>query len=99
MKDSFDPILYNIVVKRKENIEIEFDMIIPSYPLMKHHTQCKDTYLKYIQFCTLPKRFYINDKHHKVGIKESEICGLCKIEIELCRKYAVDLRGLNGNLV
>ena len=39
--------------------------------LLKHHTKCQDTYLKYIQFRTLYKRFYTNDKLSKLGLKTS----------------------------
>ena len=39
-----------------------------------------DTYLRYIQFRTLHRRFYTNDILHKIGIKDSDMCSLCKKE-------------------
>ena len=39
-----------------------------------------DTYLRYIQFRTLHRRFYTNNILHKIEIKDSDICGLCKKE-------------------
>ena len=39
-----------------------------------------DIYLRYIQFRTLHRRFYTNNILHKIGIKDSEICGLCNRE-------------------
>ena len=40
----------------------------------------EDMYLRYIQFRTLHRRFYTNNILYKIGIKDSEICGLCKGE-------------------
>ena len=39
-----------------------------------------DTYLRYIQFRTLHRRFYTNNILQKIGIKDSELCSLCKTE-------------------
>ena len=45
-----------------------------------HHGCYKDSYLKYIQFRTLHKRFYTNVKLFKMEIKNSALCSFCKIE-------------------
>ena len=47
-----------------------------------HHACYSDTYLKYIQFRTIHKRFYTNDKLFKMGIKKSPNCSLCSIEVD-----------------
>ena len=39
-----------------------------------------DIYLRYIQFRTLHRRLYTNNILHKIGIKDSEMCSLCKTE-------------------
>ena len=40
----------------------------------------EDVYLRYIQFRTLHRRFYTNDKLFKMKIKESSLCDMCKID-------------------
>ena len=45
-----------------------------------HQATYKDTYLKYIQFCTLHKRFYTKEKLYKMGIKTSALCTFCNTE-------------------
>ena len=45
-----------------------------------YHANYKDTYLKYIQFRTLHKRFYTNEKLYKMGMKASALCTFCDDE-------------------
>ena len=40
----------------------------------------EDVYLRYIQFRTLHRRFYTNDKLFKMKIKESSLCDMCKTD-------------------
>ena len=79
MNDSYDHLLYNIIVdKWNENAEIELSTICIGRSFLNHHLKYKDTYLKY----TLHKRFYTNEKLHKMGIKESNLCGMFRLEVD-----------------
>ena len=59
------------------------DLDYTSFELQKsfhlHHASFKDCYLKYTQFRTLHRRFFTNDKLHKMGIKPSGMCSFCKV--------------------
>ena len=46
----------------------------------KKISQIDGIYLRYIQFRTLHRRFYTNNILHKIGINDSETCGLCNRE-------------------
>ena len=70
--------LGNIVSKWRENSIMEMESISVSRSFSKHHINDKDTYLKYLQFQTLHYRFFTNDKLFTIGIKESNICSMCK---------------------
>ena len=61
-------------------MDIELETIILGRSFMKHHAKYKDTYLKYIQFRTLHKRFYTHEKLHK--IKRANICSICRNEVD-----------------
>ena len=82
IKDSNDTVLDNIVNKWSEKSELEMESICISRSFIKHHTVYKDTYLKYIQFRTLHHRFFTNDILFCIGIKPSNICGMCNMEID-----------------
>lgn len=64
-------VLDNIVLQWKENLHTEMETSSLGICFMKHHLRYKDTYLKYIQFCTLHHRFYTNEtfKLFKTGLK------------------------------
>ena len=51
----------------------------PSTSFNLHHASYKDTHLKYIQFRTLHKCFYTNQKLFKMGIKKPPLCALCSL--------------------
>ena len=53
------------------------ESISVSRSFIKHHIVYKDTYLKYIQFRTLHHRFFTNDKSFLIGIKPTNIYGMC----------------------
>ena len=64
------------------NIDIELSTICIGRSFLNHHLKYKDTHLKYIEFGTLFKRFYENEKLHKMGIKVSYLCGMCPLEVD-----------------
>ena len=71
----------NIVVKWNEKTDMEMETISVGRSFIKHHINYKDTYLKYIQFRTLHHRFFTNDQLFVMGIKQTNICGMCN-EVE-----------------
>ena len=62
------------------------DLEFTSFELQKsfhlHHTSFKDCYLQYTQFRTLHRRFFTNDKFHKMGIKPTALCSFCKVSLD-----------------
>ena len=80
LEESFDYVLYNIIDKWKENIDIELNTNCIRRAILNQHLKYKDTYLKYFQFCTLEKRFYT---YETLDIKVSAYCGLCRHEVDL----------------
>ena len=60
------------------NMETELETISLGCLFTKRHTKYKDTYLKYIQFHFLHKIYHM--KLCQMRLKESSICGICKIE-------------------
>ena len=83
--------IYKIMLGKNKNILVEtsnkwnekMELSISSLSMgrsFRKITIIDDTYLKYIQFRTLHRRFYTNNVLHKIGIKDSDICGLCKKE-------------------
>ena len=62
MKGSNEHILDNICDSWKEKSGPELCNFTLSTSFSLHHTEYQDTYLKYIQFKTLHKRFYTHDK-------------------------------------
>ena len=77
IKDSNEMVLNNIVNKWTEKSELEMESISVSRSFIKHHSVYKDTHLKYIHFCTWHHRFFTNDKLFLIGIKPTNICGMC----------------------
>ena len=82
MKESFDHVLFNISERWSDKTGSDWGTITFSRSFIKHDSYFKDTYLKYIQFRTLHKRFYTNEKLFKMGIKNSELCGMCHKEVD-----------------
>ena len=70
------------VAKWCANTNFDFNSFDLSRSFQKHHIIYKDTYLKYIQFCTLHHRFFTNEKLFKIGIKKSNVCGFCKDQVD-----------------
>ena len=77
--------------KWKKCTDIEIETINLGRSFLRHHMKYKGTYLKYIQFCTLHKRFYTSTKLSKMGIKESVSCGICKIVERMLFKCTVSI--------
>ena len=82
VKNSDTHILDTLVDKWAENSDVVTDTISISRSFQKHHLNYKDTYLKYLQFRTLHHRFYTNEKLFKMGILKSDLCSMCKIEVD-----------------
>ena len=80
IKDSNDQVLDNIATKWHNKTNIELESYSLGHSFAKHHRFYNDTYLKYIQFRTLHYRFYTNDKLFVMGIKDSNVCGMCQTE-------------------
>ena len=81
--------IYKIMLGKNKNIETsdkwneKMDLSISSLSMRRSFKKIiiiDDTYLRYIQFRTLHRRFYTNNILHKIGIKVSDICSLCKKE-------------------
>ena len=71
-------ILHEISVKWGEKTQTNFCSIDFSRSFTFHHSLFTDCYLKYTQFRTLHRRFYTNEKLHKMGIKTTSSCIFCK---------------------
>ena len=71
-------ILGELTDKWRNKTELEFSNFKLQKSFHLHHTSFKDCYLKYTQFRTLHRRFFTNDKLHKMGIKPSDQCSFCK---------------------
>ena len=61
---------------------VDIDSLSLSRSFSKHHIQYKDTYLKYLQFRTLHHRFYTNDTLLVMGLVQSDLCSMCKTEVD-----------------
>ena len=83
--------IYKIMLGKHNNILLEtsdkwnekMNLSISSFSIgrsFKKISTIDDTYLRYIQFRTLHRSFYTNNILHKIGIKDSEMCSLCKTE-------------------
>ena len=70
------------MINRKRALTLKLKQQVLPDDFVKHQTKYKDTWLKYIQSCTLHKRFYTNERLYKKGIKDSGVCGICKKEID-----------------
>ena len=79
LKGSNSHILDNIVSTWNKNTVRNICNHDLSTSFNLHQAHYKDTYLKYIQFRTLHKRFYTiaNEKLYKMGIKASALCSFC----------------------
>ena len=82
VKNSDTHILDTLVEKWAENTDIVTDAISVSRSFHKHHLNYKDTYLKYLQFRTLHHRFYTNEKLFFMGLVQSNLCSMCKTEVD-----------------
>ena len=72
-------ILGELTDKWRNKTELEFSNFELQKSFHLHHTSFKDCYLKYTQFRTLHRRFFTNDKLHKMGIKPNDQCSFCKV--------------------
>ena len=79
IKGSNSNILDSIVEKWSA---IDTDSLSLSRSFSKHHIHYKDTYLKYLQFRTLHHRFYTNEKLLVMGLVQSDLCSMCKSEVD-----------------
>ena len=81
--------IYRIMLGKNNNILVEtsgkwnekMNLSISSFSIgrsFKKISTIDDTDLRYIKFRTLHRRFYTNNILYKVGIKDSEMCSLCK---------------------
>ena len=80
VKGSNSNILDNIVNTWGKKMDLQLNNFDLSTSFNLHHGCYKNTYLQYIQFRTLHKRFFTNEKLFKMGIKNSPMCALCNIE-------------------
>ena len=80
LKGANTHILNNIVSTWNKNTVHNLYNHDLSTSLNLHQAYYKDTYLKYIQFRTLHKRFYTNEKLYKMGIEASALCSFCNAE-------------------
>ena len=74
-----DNIITNACTKWSDKISSRIDF----FSMRKSFNKIQmvdDVYLRYIQFRTLHRRFYTNDKLFKMKIKESSLCDMCKID-------------------
>ena len=69
---------------------INIDSMSLSRSFSKHHIHYKDTYLKYLQFRTLHHRFYTNEKLLVMGLVQSELCSMCKSEVDSIEHMLLD---------
>ena len=82
VKNSDTHILDTLVEKWAENSDVVTDAISVSRSFHKHHLNYKDTYLKYLQFRSLHHRFYTNEKLYNMGLVQSNLCSMCKTEVD-----------------
>ena len=82
LKGANTHILDNIITVWNKDSEYNLCTNDLSTSFNLHHANYGDTYLKYIQFRTLHKRFYTNEKLFKMGIKTSSQCTFCKDETD-----------------
>ena len=61
---------------------VDIDSLSFSRSFSKHHIHYKDTNLKYLQFRILHHRFYTNDKLLVMGLVQSDLCSMCKTEVD-----------------
>ena len=64
--------------REKANLELASFLLSKSFRFIP---KIDDIYLRYIQYRTLHRRFYTNNVLCKIGIKDTEICNICKTEI------------------
>ena len=82
MKESHTHVLDNAVEIWTRKLDVDIESFCLSKSFHYHHSNYKDTYLKYIQFRTLHHRFYTNEKLYKMGIKKSDQCSFCLTNID-----------------
>ena len=80
LKGSNSNIIDKIVNSWENKCNIQLASFDISTSFYLHHACYNDTYLKYILFQTLHKRFFTNEKLFKMGIRKSPLCSLCKNE-------------------
>ena len=90
VKNSNTHVLDTIVEKWMANTDIDTDTLSMSRSFYKHHINYKYTYLKYLQFRTLHHRFYTNDKLFTMGLVQSNLCSMCKIEVDSIEHMLLD---------
>ena len=74
-------ILDGISQKWREKADLE----LPNFLLSKSFRfipKIGDIYLRYIQYRTLHRRIYTNNVLCKIGIKDTNICNICKTDVD-----------------
>ena len=75
----------NIISNACEKWTAKITTRIETFSMRKSFTKINlvdDIYLRYIQFRTLHRRFYMNDLLHKMKLKDSPLCEMCKDETD-----------------
>ena len=65
--------------REKANLELTSFLLSKSFRFIP---KINDIYLRYIQYRTLHRRFYTTNVLCKIGIKDTDICNICKTEVD-----------------
>ena len=85
--------IYRVMLGKNHNIldglsqkwREKADLELTSFLLRKSFRfipKIDDIYLRYIQYRTLHRRFYTSNVLCKIGIKDTDICNICKTEVD-----------------
>ena len=65
--------------REKANLELTSFLLSKSFRFIP---KIDDIYLRYIHYRTLHRRFYTTNVLCKIGIKDTNICNICKTEVD-----------------